>query len=26
MVGNEFYGKLTRKDLPGIVQKYREAA
>jgi NADH:ubiquinone oxidoreductase subunit E len=26
MVGGEFYGKLTRKDLPGIVQKYREAA
>jgi NADH:ubiquinone oxidoreductase subunit E/NAD-dependent dihydropyrimidine dehydrogenase PreA subunit len=26
MVGNEFYGKLTRKDLPGIVQKYGEAA
>jgi NADH:ubiquinone oxidoreductase subunit E/NAD-dependent dihydropyrimidine dehydrogenase PreA subunit len=26
MVGSEFYGKLTRKDLPGIVQKYREAA
>lgn len=26
MVGGEFYGKLTRKDLPGIVRKYREAA
>ena len=26
MVGGEFYGKLTRKDLPGILQKYREAA
>ncbi len=26
MVGGEFYGKLTRKDVPGIVQKYREAA
>ncbi len=26
MVGGEFYGKLTRRDLPGIVQKYREAA
>ncbi|MGA3325569.1 MAG: NAD(P)H-dependent oxidoreductase subunit E [Terriglobia bacterium] len=26
MVRGEFYGKLTRKDLPGIVQKYREAA
>jgi NADH:ubiquinone oxidoreductase subunit E len=26
MVGGEFYGKLTRKALPGIVQKYREAA
>ena len=26
MVGGEFYGKLTRKDLPGIVRKYGEAA
>jgi len=26
MVGNETYGKLTRKDVPRIVQKYREAA
>ena len=26
MVGGEFYGKLTRRALPGIVQKYREAA
>jgi NADH:ubiquinone oxidoreductase subunit E len=26
MVGNETYGKLTRKDIPRIVQKYREAA
>jgi len=26
MVGSEFYGKLTRKDLPDIVRKYREAA
>jgi NADH:ubiquinone oxidoreductase subunit E len=26
MVGNETYGRLTRKDVPRIVQKYREAA
>jgi NADH:ubiquinone oxidoreductase subunit E len=26
MVGNETYGKVTRKDVPRIVQKYREAA
>jgi len=26
MVGNETYGRLTRKDIPGIVRKYREAA
>ena len=26
MVAGEFYGKLTRQDLPGIVQKYKEAA
>ncbi len=26
MVGSEVYGKLTRKDLPNIVRKYREAA
>jgi NADH:ubiquinone oxidoreductase subunit E/NAD-dependent dihydropyrimidine dehydrogenase PreA subunit len=26
MVGNETYGKATRKDLARIVQKYREAA
>ena len=25
MVGGEFYGKLTRKDIPSIVRKYREA-
>jgi hypothetical protein len=25
-VGNETYGKLTRKDVPRILQKYREAA
>jgi NADH:ubiquinone oxidoreductase subunit E len=25
MVGGEFYGKLTRKDIPNIVRKYREA-
>ena len=26
MVGNETYGKLTRKDIPVIVRKYQEAA
>jgi NADH:ubiquinone oxidoreductase subunit E len=26
MVGNDTYGKVTRKDIPGIVRKYREAA
>ncbi len=26
MVGSEVYGKLARKDIPGIVRKYKEAA
>ncbi len=26
MVGSEVYGKLTRKDIPDIVQKYQEVA
>jgi NADH:ubiquinone oxidoreductase subunit E/NAD-dependent dihydropyrimidine dehydrogenase PreA subunit len=26
MVGSEVYGKLARKDIPGIVRKYQEAA
>ena len=25
-VGNDVYGKLTRKDIPNIMTKYREAA
>jgi len=26
MVGNEVYGKLTRKDVAGVVRKYQEAS